>query len=140
MITLRPATLTDMATLFEWRNEPSTYEFFRNPHPITGTEHKFWVDAVMNDIVMAESFTSLIGMVRFDALDRGTEVSITLAPEKRGQGLGYIVLSMAIKDHQRPLLAQIHRKNVASKRIFEQCHFEELGGDGDFVLYRREPQ
>ena len=89
-----------------------------------------------------------VGQIRFDRIVEpgGTPaavVSIGLAPEFLGHGYGRRCLAEAIAYRERAcgseaLLADIHRENVASTRIFEQCGFVLRGERGQFVLYRRD--
>ncbi len=142
MISVRPVTLLDASILFRWRNDPDTIAASRNARPISPAEHKFWMNIVINNPehrqLMFEENGVPIGTVRFDDRDKGAEVGITVSPDYRGKGYGFRILRMATKDAEIPLIAEIRRSNTASKRIFERCQFVELGGDGDFVLFKKD--
>ena len=143
MILLRPAVLEDSETILGWRNEKTTYKYFRTPSPVTQRTHDHWMGIRLTDpnhrLQIAEKEGERIGLVRYDERDEGCEIGLTMAPKFRGQGLGYIVLNMATINAEIPLNAYIKPENIASVRVFERCHFFALGGDGVFVLYRREP-
>ncbi len=149
MIDLRAATLADADRLFAWRNDPITCANSRSTGAVAREDHDRWMKFNVAQgypqhmVMIAESDTGSIGVVRFDAERRDVmryEVSITLAPEHRGFGLGRPVLAQAcayMPDFS--LSAVIRTNNTASRKIFAECGFEETGSDHGFVTCRRQP-
>ena len=69
------------------------------------------------------------------------EVSITVAPEARGMGLGFKALQLACDHafHQmgvREIRAEIRADNAASIQIFTRAGFVHEGESRGFGLYR----
>lgn len=149
MIHMRPATLDDSDALFSWRNDPDTCANSRSTAPVRREDHDRWMQFNVTQgypqhlVLIADSDGSRVGTVRFDA-QRGDvmvyEASITVAPRARGHGLAHHMLSEACGYmHEYTLLAVIREANVASRRVFEGCGFDEIGSDHGFIKYRREP-
>jgi ribosomal protein S18 acetylase RimI-like enzyme len=93
--------------------------------------------------LVAESDVGSVGVVRFDCKKTDVlayDVSITIAPQHRGKGFGANVLADACSymgDYT--LDAEVRKDNTASRRLFEQCGFEEVSRSSTFLNYRREP-
>ena len=67
-------------------------------------------------------------------------VSITVGSDHRGKGLGYEMLDRACHVMGDSILtAEIKSSNMASRRIFEKCGFEEDSHSSVAITYRREP-
>ncbi len=82
-----------------------------------------------NGMVIAwVSFQSFYGRA---AYDHTAEISIYIAPEHRGKGLGRTLLSEAIEMtrqlHIKTLVSYIFSHNIASIRLFTSFAFEEWG-------------
>lgn len=147
MVTLRPAELSDEARLLEWRNEPTTRAASLTVGEVSPDDHHRWLTMKLNDpacalfIVLADS--APIGQVRLDRLDDElAEVSIGLAPEARGRGVGREALRLVAEDARSrlgvtTLSALVKPDNVASLRSFEAAGFSEFRRDEDVVELRR---
>lgn len=133
-VSVRPATLSDAAHLFRWRNDPSVRAASRSTGALQWDRHVAWLEKVLGraDVVLlvAESEGAALGTVRFDARGGGIwEVSITMAPAARGQGSARAVLKAAedwfIRDHPAvALLAVMRASNEASRRLFAGAGYE----------------
>ncbi|MEA2142954.1 MAG: Acetyltransferase domain, partial [Solirubrobacteraceae bacterium] len=70
------------------------------------------------------------------------EVSIALAPDLRGRGIGRVVLAMtsaaAAARGIRTIVASIRPENVASLRAFAAAGYAERGRDGEMATFERE--
>lgn len=147
---MRPATLADSDMLFAWRNDPVTCANSKSTATVSRADHDRWMQfnvamGYPQHMVMIANneMAGDIGVVRFDA-NRGDvmkyEVSITLAPQHRGYGLARPVLATACACMPEfSLSAVIRSGNIASRRIFEECGFEETGSDHGFITCKREP-
>jgi len=120
--------------LFDWRNDPVTRRNSFNTEPVSWDEHtrwlefKLWSGAYLYLIIENKP----IGVLRFDQAENSNtcEMSITIAPEMRGRGLG----SRAIREGARWFLendgkrfrvikARVKDDNVASMKAFTEAGF-----------------
>ena len=149
MIQMRQANIGDAEALFSWRNDPVTCANSKSTAEVAREEHDQWMRFnVLHGypthlVLIGESDAGRVGVVRFDA-QRGDvmryDVSITTAPKHRGKGLGEDMLKQACSIMQEyTLTAEVRRENIASRRIFENCGFEQVSPNDHFVKYRRHP-
>ena len=149
-VSVRPATLSDAAQLFRWRNDPSVRSVSRSTAELQWEGHVAWLERalVRKDVVllMAEADGHAAGTVRFDAHGPDDwEVSITLAPAVRGRGIAGSVLRAAEDrfrlDHPKATLHAVMRaSNEPSHRLFLGAGYagglEEQEGTDDGGWYR----
>ncbi|MDO8463220.1 MAG: GNAT family N-acetyltransferase [bacterium] len=150
VVTLRPATLADAATLFAWRNDPSAYQFYRTPHAVPWDAHVAWVASVLADPTRALYIVSTdgmpVGQVRFDQHADTAEITLAIAAEHRGKGLGAAALREAgaacrtAFPDVRSITAEIAEENAASLALFASAGFRAVGRRGQFVMLTRTTQ
>lgn len=143
-LTLRPATTGDMRQLWEWRNDPVTRQMFRHTDVVPWETHQQWCASVLSDperlLLVAESSGTPVGTVRFDEVSStgGAEVSVTVAPECRGGGLGTEILRQGTEQalgRWSKVVAFIKRDNIASQRAFSHAGYQWAGQtDTEVVL------
>jgi RimJ/RimL family protein N-acetyltransferase len=125
----RLATDDDSLLILRWRNDPVTRAVSRNHDPVPWADHQPWFHKAIRDDARAVYIVELggqpVGTVRFDQ-ETATlwEVSINLAPEARGRGLGKAVLAAAEQafaptHHGVSLKATVLGGNAASAGLFE---------------------
>jgi UDP-2,4-diacetamido-2,4,6-trideoxy-beta-L-altropyranose hydrolase len=141
-IELKPATGADMEPLWLWRNDPVTRAQSRNTDPISWTSHVRWVTAALGDqarkILIAKRGGTPVGNVGFHQVNGDMEVSIVVAPANRGIGVGRAMLSAACSEMRGDLFAAVRIENDASRRLFENCGFQEVeSSEPGFVRYLR---
>lgn len=135
--TIRPVEEADRQTLWEWANDPEVRRQSFNQDYIPWENHVEWFAGKYNDshcvwYIVLDEAGAPAGVVRFDrAANEMVEVHITVAPEKRGQGVGAEALRLACARVQEEttyteVLANIMVKNVASQRAFENAGFEPV--------------
>jgi len=144
---MRPASLDDADFILEWRNDPETRKHSRNSDVISTERHEAWMRRVLDNeeqtlLVGVDEHGLPVGVVRFDVERDGDEISINLAPSRRGQGLGRELLTAALAWHDgfapsRAVIAQIHRDNTASQRLFRGAGFVPLRSEGEFAVLAR---
>ncbi len=131
-LTARPARSEDADTLFRWRNDPTTRSASRNGGEIDWSSHVAWLERVIaspdRQLLIAERDGRAVGTARWDRLDASAwEVSITVAPELRGQGLAGSVLRTAETRLDAPdpalLVATIHDDNLPSRSLFARAGY-----------------
>ena len=74
-------------------------------------------------------------------LDRNTDnsylISIAFLEECRGIGYGTATLKAVRKQNKgKTLMAEIHKDNEVSQRLFENAGYEQVMTNGSFILYR----
>jgi UDP-2,4-diacetamido-2,4,6-trideoxy-beta-L-altropyranose hydrolase len=139
---LRCATMKDAEALWLWRNDPIAGAQSRHTEPIGWDSHVSWLLSALSSearkIMVAEEDGAPVGVVAVRALDASaSEISINVAPERRGRGAGQTMLRKFCADLQgQDLHATVRAGNAASRRLFESCGFK-LAGDHEpgFVRY-----
>lgn len=135
----RPAVLDDAELLLTWRNDPETRRWSRSTDEIDLDTHRRWLagslDRADRRLLVVSDLDGPVGTVRWDRECRGWEVSITVAPHRRGGGLA-VPLLRAGEDALRartgtgtPAIAVVHADNAASARLFTRAGYQE-GPDG----------
>ena len=120
------------------------------PPPATLETHITWLDSRLTDpewripLVLLED-EQPIGSARWDELDFGfgAELSIIIAPEARGRGLGTKFITLLVDSfHQsepqvRWFSARVKEENIPSRQAFLNAGFsvEEIA-DGVVTLHR----
>lgn len=137
-VTLRTARDDDAHRLLNWRNDPDAVRFSVTRRAVTTEEHAEWFAAQRNDpatrIWIAEEAGVAVGQVRLDVRDHIGTVSVTVAVERRGEGLGpdmlqALVAMIAGDSTVRTLKALAHPDNAASFRAFQKVGFRRLARD-----------
>lgn len=89
---LRAARREDAMALWTWANDPETRAASFCPDPIPLATHLAWLQSKLADdrtaILVAEDEDGPAGVVRFEPAADGTTISVALAAEARGRGLG----------------------------------------------------
>lgn len=141
-LVLRSATESDARLLFEWRNDPLTRHNSLETRPVAWEEHLRWLQASLalaeRRLLIAELDREPVGTARLDQGAEFCEVSWTVAPARRGRGLGKAIVSAAIAAAgSGTLIARIKETNAASIRIAEACGLRRVACDGGIATYRR---
>lgn len=132
-VTVRHAAADDCDKVWGWRNHPATRERSLDSRTIPLADHRAWFTAsLVNEdrrIFIAEMGDEGVGVIRFDRVECTALVSIFVAPERIGKGLGTSVLAegcMAIRrdwPELQAIDADIMATNPASRSIFMQVGF-----------------
>ena len=124
---LRQVTRADAPLLLAWRNDPATREASRQTALVAKHEHEAWLAGVLASaervIRIAECAGRPVGVVRADRLCQGWELSWTVAPAARGQGIGRRMLTMFAATLEGPLVATMRRGHVASAKMAAAAGF-----------------
>jgi RimJ/RimL family protein N-acetyltransferase len=131
-VALRPVRPDDRDRLLAWRNEPSTRRWFLNPGRVRRADHARWFASRLTDgacrMYVAERDGVAVGQVRIERTRRGAEVSFSVAPPARGQGIGPLMLARAARRAARDLgasrlFAYVVPSNVPSAIAFLKAGF-----------------
>jgi RimJ/RimL family protein N-acetyltransferase len=132
-IALRTVEDGDSALLLEWRNESAAVRFSASGRPVTTAEHERWFARVRGDqsgttIWIVEDDGTPVGQVRVDVEDGVGVVSIAIAVEHRGRGIGpnalrAMVDAVTAQGGVQLLRALAHPDNSRSLRAFELAGF-----------------
>jgi RimJ/RimL family protein N-acetyltransferase len=132
-VTLRRVRDVDAARLLEWRNDTEAVRFSVSGRPVTDEEHRRWFTQRrradgLGHLWIAEEDESPVGQVRVDVSGDVGVVSIAVAAEQRGRGIGSEILRAMVAQVTadgtvRILRAVLHPDNVRSLRAFERAGF-----------------
>ena len=144
---LRQAEPNDARNLFLWRNDPGTRRMSLQTGEITYEGHLRWFHSKLNDsdcyFYILEHDRIPSGTIRLDRTEGGTfGLSYTIAPDKRGLGLGNTILSLAVAaashtDGIEKLTAEVKEDNLPSIRCFEKNSFIRIKEENGLYLYER---
>jgi spore coat polysaccharide biosynthesis predicted glycosyltransferase SpsG/RimJ/RimL family protein N-acetyltransferase len=143
---VRPADERDAATLLRWRNDPATRAGSRATGEVAPQQHRAWLTATLADpdrhLLVAQDEAGDVGTLRWDRVGDGEwEVSLTVAPERRGGGLAARLLRAGedwVAEHEpktHTLLAAVRVDNSPSQRLFDAAgYLPDRPADADGFL------
>ena len=124
-ITLRPATIEDADMLLDWRNDPETRKSSHSTLEVSKEEHVAWLSKTLGNanrkLLVAENNGAPVGTVRADFAEGVWELSWTVAPNSRGQGLAKLMVVLLASEISEPIRAEVKAINIASARIAEHA-------------------
>jgi RimJ/RimL family protein N-acetyltransferase len=143
MLDLRRARPEDEDLVLTWRNEASARAASFSADEIKPEDHRAWFAHKLSDpdcaLLILEEDGDPIGQVRLDRVSADlAEISIVLAPEARGRGLGREALRRTLISVPRLIAvrsvrALVKRDNAASLAVFDAAGFH-IVGEHDQVL------
>ncbi|HEU4812124.1 MAG TPA: bifunctional UDP-2,4-diacetamido-2,4,6-trideoxy-beta-L-altropyranose hydrolase/GNAT family N-acetyltransferase [Nocardioides sp.] len=127
---VREADASDARSLWSWRNDPTTRAGSLQQDEIPFEDHLRWLTGTIERgdrlLLVAADASGDVGTVRWDRLaDAEWEVSITVAPARRGESLSRGLLAAGERELLRrtgrptTAIAQVQDSNPASRRLFE---------------------
>ncbi|MCO7197295.1 GNAT family N-acetyltransferase, partial [Pseudonocardia sp. McavD-2-B] len=145
----RPARAGDAELLLAWRNDPGTRRWSRSHDEVDLATHRRWLAGSLDSddrlLLVVDDARGPVGTVRWDRADAAWEVSITVAPERRGEGLAGPLLRAgedalrARTGAEAPVTAVVHTGDDASARLFARAGYGDPTGpdaDGFRTLHR----
>lgn len=132
-LTLRPARDKDSQMLLEWRNSPTVRSQSFNSLEIDPASHQKWFEKKLAShssllLVAEDNENKSVGQIRFDKNGDEAMVSISVAPEMNGRGIGTAMTKLACLELARQwpdskVVALVKRDNPASASMFEKAGF-----------------
>ena len=142
-LVVRPALSEDALDVLRWRNDPHVRAMSRQDVPITEEVHRSWYSQALSDpdrlLVIGVLSDQKVGMVRFDRQEPLLwEVSIAVAPEVCGQGVGRRLLVVSLEYLQSvhasvKILAVAKSSNLGSLKLFLSLGFIRENDGGEFT-------
>ena len=139
-IGLRRAVNSDAERLLQWRNDPDTRHHSLTQGEISYDRHVAWLSAQLGSddvaLFIIEDAGQPCGQIRLNRLPGGGAlISIGLAREARGRGLGSASLRALLSANVRPpwaapIYAVIKVGNTASRRAFEAAGYRGPSEEG----------
>lgn len=137
---LRLADISDSDVLFELQTHPRTRKYFRNPEPPDRETHNAWLARVLASADSRLLIISIpdepVGVLRLDATQKEGEfeISILVAPQYFGQGIGTSVLLLARKLWPSFIfVAEIMAGNDRSHKLFQNAGY--VHDQGKYIQY-----
>jgi spore coat polysaccharide biosynthesis predicted glycosyltransferase SpsG/L-amino acid N-acyltransferase YncA len=134
---LRPVRAEDCRLLFTWANDPVTRQASFTSNPIPWEDHQRWFKEKKKDprhvlLLALDAEDNALGHVRFERDGADAVLSITVAPEARGKGIGTEIVTLAVErlfrtTDARTVHAYVKPENHASAKLFQKAGFREAG-------------
>lgn len=118
----------DADEILRWQRTPGIRRFSRKPEVPGPVQHAAWITSRLESLDAVTEMLTLndrpVAMVRCDKRDGEHEVSVIVAPEWMGQGIGTAAVCYLKALLPRvAMTAYIHRENEGSLRLFSACGF-----------------
>jgi len=138
-LSLRPATLEDADMLLKWRNDEATRMASHSTDEVKLEKHIEWLRATLQNqntqLYVAEENGISVGTVRADYDNGIYELSWTVSPEARGQGVGKRMVSLLASRIKEPIRAEVKKGNEASSKIAEFSGMKFIKEESNGVLH-----
>ncbi len=145
-LSLRPVGPEDCQRIFEWRNDAQTRRFSHSQEEISFADHQTWFTRSLANprllLMMVEAGGSPAGVLRYNLQETIALVSINLAPQWRGYGLGAAILRLGSGWLRSRLpdigeiRAEILAGNEASARAFADAGYQPYFSTYRYILER----
>ena len=122
---LRKVQINDWKILLDWRNDIETRRNSHNMEFVKEDDHKKWLKSVLEnksrELFIALENKQPFGTVRvdFDEQQKTYELSWTISPKFRGQGIGKKMVRSLTEKMDEKIRAEIKKGNIASVKIAE---------------------
>jgi len=144
-LSLRKATMDDMALFFFWANDPLVRENAFQQKPIAWDDHVQWfTDKIVygqTDIRVLQTKEGLpVGQIRFDIHSDTADIDYSLDPMVRGRGWSKKLLELGLSDIKDKTgniapMGKVKTENIPSRRTFQRLGFTEKIDGGVSVFH-----
>jgi L-amino acid N-acyltransferase YncA len=144
-ITLRNAEPDDCEQIWSWNFAPDVRARSKRAVAVAFAEHARWFRRRIADghdpIWVIDEDSVPVGVVRLDTSASGlTQISIALAADARGRGVGRAAIAAACHAWAQPIVAEIFADNLASRACFEACDFRSVVEADGLLTYYWDPE
>jgi spore coat polysaccharide biosynthesis predicted glycosyltransferase SpsG len=151
-LTTRLAGMADARILWEWANDPEVRNSSFHTEPIGWEDHVRWFERRIGEpttriYICADEDGALVGQLRVECHDRVGVIDVSIARNRRGEGLAAPLISAGVRrafedlpsTMLEVLVAEIRMENARSARSFEAADFdrEERAGAAGVSTYTR---
>jgi len=137
-VRVSPFKRDDLELVLAWRSNPEIYRYFRKQDdPLHWGEHVSWFNSRASeryDFVIHYN-ERRVGIV---SIGQDDVVGIYLGDfSAHGQGIATKTLNWICDrfECRKPLFAEVHEDNDASKQLFRRCGFRQVNQDGKWLKY-----
>lgn len=148
-IVVRAIQYTDEKHLFNLRNDPISFRWYRTPTYVTELEHSNWMKSRLSDYqfltLVAQKEFDVIGTAYLTKKNQRYEISVAINPNSQNEKVGSMLVSCLIERSLSlgilEIYAEIHQLNSKSKLFFQALGFTQIPKTNDlfekkFSLYR----
>ena len=142
-ISLKKIGFCDIEFLWRLRNQPDVYKYFKNNNPVSWKEHINWTIPIVlgisdKDVFVIKKIGKRVGQVKFDY--KTSDIGISILKEFRGGEIATEALALAIQEIKKKkkakrLIAEIHKDNISSQKLFEKLSFKLESRNGEWIKY-----
>jgi UDP-2,4-diacetamido-2,4,6-trideoxy-beta-L-altropyranose hydrolase len=137
LLTLRRVSEADCRLIWEWDNDSEVRAVSFSSDPIPWESHVRWYEAKWRDpncffYIATNSSGNPFGQIRFDIIEYGGMVSVSVAHAMRGKGYGSALITLGVEkffaeSSANVVHAYIRTDNQTSVRAFEKAGFSDGG-------------
>lgn len=128
---LRKVNTYDKSIIYKWSNDDDTRKNSFNNKKISNTEHEIWfkkqIESKKNLFWVCISNNNKIGFIRMEFINDFYKLNYLIAPKFRGMGLAKKMIKIALDKkkflNKIPIIAQVKKNNLISKKILMNCNF-----------------
>jgi len=144
-VTLRKAVADDCEQVWAWNFAPEVRARSKRADAVAFLEHARWFARRLADgdapIWIVEDCGAPVGVIRLDPIGSGlARISIAVAGDARGRGIGKAAVAAACVRWGQPILAEIFADNLASRACFEACGFRSVVACDGLLTYHWDPE
>ena len=144
-VNLRRATADDCEQVWSWNFAPDVRARSRRALAVSFAEHQRWFMRRLVDgcdpMWVIEEHGRPVGVIRLDTSASGiTQVSIALAANARGRGVGRQAITAACQWWGKQICAEIFADNLPSRACFEACGFRSVVEAEGLLTYYWDPE
>lgn len=136
-VTVRPVTPADCQMVWEWSNDPEVRATAFSTQPILWDDHVRWFDRVCRAddgvfFIGEDAAGQPVGQVRFVMVGDSAVITVNVAPDRRGAGMGTALIAagsgelFAVSDAKQ-IQAFVKPANERSWRAFERAGYHHVG-------------
>jgi RimJ/RimL family protein N-acetyltransferase len=145
VVAMRDAGPEDHEQVWAWSFSADQRARSRRAEAVAFAEYERWFMRRVADgrepLWIIEAQGEAVGVVQIDIVGSGlSRISIALAPEARGRGIGRCAVAAVCRSCAGPIVAEMFADNLASRACFEACGFRSVVECGGLLTYYWDPE